>query len=33
SSSAHSAAYDTERTATLFCTIVNRWRHLQDQED
>ncbi|TVS12248.1 MAG: ribonuclease T [Wenzhouxiangella sp.] len=29
---AHSAAYDTERTATLFCTIVNRWRHLQDLE-
>jgi len=32
SSQAHSAAYDTERTATLFCTIVNRWRHLQDRE-
>ncbi len=30
---AHSAAYDTERTATLFCTIVNRWRHLQELED
>ncbi len=29
---AHSAAYDTERTATLFCTIVNRWRHLQELE-
>lgn len=29
---AHSAAYDTERTASLFCTIVNRWRHLQDAE-
>ncbi len=29
---AHSAAYDTERTATLFCTIVNRWRHLQEME-
>ena len=29
---AHSAAYDTERTASLFCTIVNRWRHLQDME-
>lgn len=28
-SQAHSAAYDTERTATLFCTIVNRWRHLE----
>jgi ribonuclease T len=22
---AHSAVYDTERTADLFCTIVNRW--------
>jgi ribonuclease T len=26
---AHSAVYDTERTARLFCTIVNRWRELQ----
>ncbi|GAB5415608.1 MAG: ribonuclease T [Congregibacter sp.] len=25
---AHSAAYDTERTAELFCTIVNRWKEL-----
>lgn len=25
---AHSAAYDTEKTALLFCTIVNRWRAL-----
>ena len=25
---AHSAVYDTERTAELFCNIVNRWRHL-----
>lgn len=24
--SAHSAAYDAERTAELFCEIVNRWR-------
>ena len=23
---AHSAAYDTERTADLFCDIVNRWK-------
>lgn len=30
---AHSAAYDTERTAALFCAIVNRWRHLQELED
>src|SRR5699024_12440435 len=25
---AHSALYDTVRTAELFCTIVNRWRTL-----
>ncbi|PKL95303.1 MAG: ribonuclease T [Gammaproteobacteria bacterium HGW-Gammaproteobacteria-8] len=25
---AHSARYDTERTAALFCTIVNRWSEL-----
>lgn len=25
---AHSAYYDTERTAALFCTIVNRWKIL-----
>lgn len=25
---AHSAVYDTERTAQLFCLIVNRWRAL-----
>jgi len=24
-SEAHSARYDTERTAQLFCTVVNRW--------
>ncbi len=29
---AHSAIYDTERTAQLFCTIVNRWKTLQDAE-
>ncbi len=28
-SQAHSAAYDTERTAALFCTICNRWRELE----
>lgn len=28
SGQAHSAIYDTERTADLFCTIVNRWREL-----
>lgn len=27
---AHSAAYDAERTAELFCTIVNRFRPLYD---
>jgi ribonuclease T len=27
-SEAHSARYDTERTAQLFCTIVNRWYEL-----
>ena len=25
---AHSAVYDAENTAELFCRIVNRWRHL-----
>lgn len=25
---AHSAMYDTERTATLFCEMVNRWKRL-----
>jgi ribonuclease T len=25
---AHSAAYDAERTAELFCTMVNRWDQL-----
>ena len=25
---AHSAVYDTDRTARLFCAIVNRWREL-----
>ena len=27
-SAAHSAAYDAERTADLFCMIVNRWQEL-----
>jgi ribonuclease T len=27
---AHSAVYDTERTAQLFCDIVNRWRKLEE---
>lgn len=29
SSEAHSAVYDAERTAELFCTVVNRWRQLE----
>lgn len=28
SSEAHSASYDAERTAELFCKIINRWRDL-----
>lgn len=31
SSQAHSAIYDTEKTAELFCTIVNRWRKLESK--
>ncbi len=27
-SQAHSALYDTERTAELYCLIVNRWQQL-----
>ena len=27
---AHSAVYDTERTAELFCRIVNRWKQMED---
>lgn len=27
-SEAHSAIYDAEQTARLFCTVVNRWREL-----
>ena len=27
-SEAHSAIYDTEKTAALFCSIVNRWKIL-----
>jgi ribonuclease T len=29
---AHSAVYDAERTAQLFCAIVNRWKRLEDCE-
>ncbi len=28
---AHSAIYDAERTADLFCAIVNRWRELEEK--
>jgi ribonuclease T len=30
---AHSAVYDAERTAALFCEIVNRWRHFEELEN
>ncbi|HET7844411.1 MAG TPA: ribonuclease T [Xanthomonadales bacterium] len=32
-SEAHSAVYDAERTAELFCRIVNRWKTLSDAYD
>lgn len=28
---AHSAIYDADRTAQLFCTIVNRWKGIESQ--
>jgi ribonuclease T len=31
SDQAHSALYDAEKTAELFCKIVNRWQHLEAQ--
>jgi ribonuclease T len=31
-SQAHSAIYDAEQTARLFCTIVNRWKDLTAAE-
>jgi ribonuclease T len=30
---AHSALYDAEKTAELFCKIVNRWKHLEAVRD
>jgi len=30
---AHSALYDAEMTATLFCKIVNRWKQLESLTD
>jgi ribonuclease T len=32
-SQAHSARYDAEQTALLFCKIVNRWKELQELEE
>lgn len=29
---AHSALYDAEKTAELFCKIVNRWKHLEGKD-
>jgi ribonuclease T len=29
---AHSALYDAEKTAELFCKIVNRWKHLEARD-
>lgn len=33
SARAHSAIYDAERTAELFCRIVNRWKELQKRSE
>lgn len=30
---AHSALYDAEKTAELFCRIVNRWKHLESSDN
>jgi ribonuclease T len=30
---AHSALYDAEMTAEVFCKIFNRWKYFQDKED
>ncbi|MGD9168807.1 MAG: ribonuclease T [Candidatus Thiodiazotropha sp.] len=32
SSEAHSAIYDTEQTAKLFCSIINRWQALSPEK-
>ncbi len=29
---AHSAVYDAQRTAALFCAVVNRWKQFNDSE-
>jgi ribonuclease T len=33
SKEAHSARYDTEKTAELFCAIVNRWKEMGGWDD
>ncbi|MGB5179384.1 MAG: ribonuclease T [Gammaproteobacteria bacterium] len=32
SEKAHSAVYDTERTADLFCAVINRWNEFNPQQ-
>ncbi|MCU7904260.1 MAG: ribonuclease T [Candidatus Thiodiazotropha sp. (ex Epidulcina cf. delphinae)] len=32
SSQAHSAIYDTEQTAKLFCTVINQWQRLSQEK-
>jgi len=32
SSEAHSAVYDAERTAQLFCAVMNRWKQFNDHD-
>ncbi|MGZ8917772.1 MAG: ribonuclease T, partial [Methylobacter sp.] len=29
---AHSALYDAEQTAEIFCRIVNRWKQLESRD-
>ena len=29
---AHSAVYDTEMTARLFCAVINKWEELNRQQ-
>lgn len=33
SNKAHSALYDAEKTAEVFCKIINRWKHLEELEN
>lgn len=30
---AHSALYDAEKTAELFCMVINRWKHLESLDN